>query len=137
MFKCNLNDIQMGSRTYTKLTALVKRWPLELFAHEKTLGDHLKKTVVQAYGSGGTLPAAEEAKLDRFYESCNRLVNNTHKTNYTRKYLNTSSDIEKKIPDNSRVNLDELVKTIDQDLDQRQMTQKIKNTFNFSKKSEE
>ena len=127
----------MGSRTYTKLTALVKRWPLELFAQERTLGKEVKKTVIQAYGSGGTLPAAEEAKLDRFYESCNRLVNNTHKTAYARKFVSTTSGIEQKIPENHRINLDELVETLDHDESSRQLSTKLKNTFSFSKKSEE
>ena len=99
----------MGSRTYTKLSALVKRWPRELFASEKRLGDHVKKTVLEAYG-GGTLSKAEEAKLDRFYESCNRLVNNTHKNNYQRLYPDiTSSGIERNIPPDTTINLDELV----------------------------
>jgi len=127
----------MGSRTYTKLSALVKRWPKELFATEKQLGDHVKKTVLQSYGSGGTLPASEEEKLDRFYESCNRLVNNTHKTKYSRQYPDsTSSGIEKNIENNTRLDIDELVRITNVDPEQRQLMTKVKNTFSFKKKEE-
>jgi hypothetical protein len=46
----------------------MKRWPKEIFTSEKQLGNHVKKTVLEAYGRG-TLTAAEEAKLETFYES--------------------------------------------------------------------
>ena len=60
----------MGSQLYIKFSALIKRWPQELLrASDKTLGDHVKKTVFQAYGSGKTLSVAEEAKLEPFYEN--------------------------------------------------------------------
>ena len=127
----------MGSRTYTKLTALVKRWPLELFATEKQLGDHVKKTVLQAYGSGGKVSAADEVKLERFYESCNRLVNNVHKTKFVRQYPDfTSSGIEKKIPADHRLNIDELVELETHDTNSRQLMTKIKNSFSFKKPTE-
>ena len=124
----------MGSNIYTKFTALIRRWPTEIFASEKQLGDHVKKTVLQAY-SGGPLSAAEETKLEPFYESCNRLVNNAHKTKYERVYPGvTSSGIEKKIPKETRVNIDEIGEL---DEESRTVMGKIKNTVPFLKSAKE
>jgi len=126
----------MGSRTYTKLSALIKRWPKEIFASEKQLGDHVKKTVLQAYGSG-TLSAAEEAKLEPFYESCNRLISNTHKKNYERLFPDiTSSGIERKIPQDTKINLDDLGQYAG-DEESRTPMGKLKNTLPFLKSTKE
>ena len=126
----------MGSRTFTKLSALVKRWPKEIFTSDKQLGDHVKKSVLQAYGSG-TLSAKEEAKLETFYETCNRLVNSTHKKNYERLYPDsTSSGIERKIPPDTQINIDELAE-YDGDEESRTVVGKLKNSFPFTKKPTE
>ena len=126
----------MGSRTYTKLTALVKRWPNELFVSEKQLGDHIKKTVLEAYASG-TVSAIDEAKLERLYESCNRLVNNTHKTKYVRLYADcTATGIETKIPPDTKINVDELSQYDDDD-ESRTPLAKLKNSLPFTKQHKE
>ena len=126
----------MGSRTFTKLSALIKRWPKEIFSSEKQLGNHVKKTVHQAYGDG-TLSAAEEAKLETFYESCNRLANNTHKKNYERLYPDsTSSGIERKIPQDTTINLDDMAE-YGGDNQSRTVMAKFKNSLPFTKKPTE
>ena len=123
----------MGSRTYTKLSALIKKWPIERITSEKPLGDHVKKTVLQSYGGGVTITSSEEAKLERFYESCYRLVNNTHKKQYDRLYPdNTSSGIESKIPPDTRVELSSLGQYTE-DTEYRTITGKIKNSLPFAK----
>ena len=123
----------MGSRIYTKLSALIKRWPIERITSEKPLGDHVKKTVLQSYGGGVTITSSEEAKLERFYESCYRLVNNTHKKQYDRLYPdNTSSGIESKIPPDTRVELSSLGQYTE-DTEYRTLTGKIKNSLPFAK----
>ena len=123
----------MGSRIYTKLSALIKKWPIERITSEKPLGDHVKKTVLQSYGGGVTITSSEEAKLERFYESCYRLVNNTHKKQYDRLYPdNTSSGIESKIPPDTRVELSSLGQYTE-DTEYRTLTGKIKNSLPFAK----
>ena len=123
----------MGSRTYTKLSALIKKWPMERIISEKPLGDHVKQTVLQSYGGGGTIPTSEEAKLERFYESCYRLVNNTHKKQYERLYPDiTSSGIESKIPTDKIVQFSGLGQYTE-DTEYRTMTGKIKNSLPFAK----
>ena len=126
----------MGSRLYTKFAALIKRWPKETTTSEKQLGDYVKKTVLQAY-SRGPLSVADEAKLEPFYESCNRLVSNVHKKKYERLYPNfTSSGIEKKIPENTQVNFDELLQS-EVNEDSRTLIGKLKNTFSPKKDNTE
>ena len=123
----------MGSRTYTKLSALIKKWPIERITSEKPLGDHVKKTVLQSYGGGVTITSSEEAKLERFYESCYRLVNNTHKKQYERFFPDiTSSGIESKIPPNTKVELSRLGQYTE-DTEYRTITGKIKNSLPFAK----
>ena len=123
----------MGSRIYAKLSALIKKWPIERITSEKPLGDHVKKTVLQSYGGGVTITSSEEAKLERFYESCYRLVNNTHKKQYDRLYPdNTSSGIESKIPPDTRVELSSLGQYTE-DTEYRTLTGKIKNSLPFAK----
>ena len=123
----------MGSRIYTKLSALIKKWPIERITSEKPLGDHVKKTVLQSYGGGVTVSSSEEAKLERFYESCYRFVNNTHKKQYDRLYPdNTSSGIESKIPPDTRVELSSLGQYTE-DTEYRTITGKIKNSLPFGK----
>jgi len=123
----------MGSRIYTKLSALIKRWPIERITSEKPLGDHVKKTVLQSYGGGVTITSSEEAKLERFYESCYRLVNNTHKKQYERFFPDiTSSGIESKIPPNTKVELSSLGQYTE-DTEYRTITGKIKNSLPFAK----
>jgi len=126
----------MGSRIYPKLLALIKKWPVERITSEKPLGDHVKKTVLQSYqsyGGGGTIPSSEEAKLERFYESCYRLVNNTHKKQYERFFPDiTSSGIESKIPPNTKVELSSLGQYTE-DTEYRTITGKIKNSLPFAK----
>ena len=127
----------MGSRVYTKLSALIKKWPIERVTSEKPLGDHVKKTVLQSYGGGVTIPTSEEEKLERFYESCYRLVNNTHKKQYERLYPDiTSSGIESKIPPDMRVEFSSLAQYTE-DTEYRTMTGKIKNSLPFAKSSTE
>ena len=127
----------MGSRTYTKLSALIKKWPIERIISEKPLGDHVKKTVLQSYGGGVTIPTSEEPKLERFYESCYRLVNNTHKKQYERLYPDiTSSGIESKIPPEKGVQLSSLGQYTE-DTEYRTITGKIKNSLPFAKGSTE
>ena len=117
----------MGSQLYTKFSALIKRWPKELIrASEKTLGDHVKKTVFQAYGSGKTLSVAEEAKLEPFYESCNRLISNTHKKKYERLYDSTSSEIERKIAKDTAINFDAFADYIEGDESRTAMEKPMK-----------
>ena len=123
----------MGSRVYTKLSALIKKWPIERITSEKPLGDHVKKTVLQSYGGGVTITSSEEAKLERFYESCYRLVNNTHKKQYERFFPDiTSSGIESKIPPNTKVELSSLGQYTE-DTEYRTLTGKIKNSLPFAK----
>ena len=129
----------MGSRTYAKLSALIKKWPIERVTSEKPLGDHVKKTVLQSYGGGVTIPTSEEEKLERFYESCYRLVNNTHKKQYERLFPDiTSSGSESKIPPDAKV---ELCRTnlgqYTEDTEYRTITGKIKNSLPFAKSSTE
>jgi len=127
----------MGSRTYAKLSALIKKWPIERVTSEKPLGDHVKKTVLQSYGGGVTIPTSEEEKLERFYESCYRLVNNTHKKQYERLFPDiTSSGIESKIPIDKRVEFSQLGQYTE-DTEYRTMTGKIKNSLPFAKSSTE
>ena len=124
----------MGSRMYTKLTALIKRWPKEIFASENQLGDHVKKTVLQAYGRG-PLSAADEAKLEPLYESCNRLINNAHKKKYVRLYPEvTASAVERKIPKDTTINLDELTQ-YEADEESRTSIGKLKNSLPFLNRS--
>ena len=123
----------MGSRTYTKLSALIKKWPVERITSEKPLGDHVKKTVLQSYGGGVTISSSEEAKLESFYESCYRLVNNTHKKQYERLFPDiTSSGIESKIPPDTKVELSKLGQYTE-DTEYRTITGKIKNSLPFAK----
>ena len=123
----------MGSRTYTKLSALIKKWPIERITSEKPLGDHVKKTVLQSYGGGVTTSSSEEARLERFYESCYRLVNNTHKKQYERLYPDiTSSGSESKVPPDAKVELTSLGQYTE-DTEYRTMTGKIKNSLPFAK----
>lgn len=121
----------MGSRLYMKFTALIKRWPTEIFYGDpKQLGEHVKKTVSLAY-SRGPLSAADEAKLEPFYESCNRLVNNAHKKKYERVNPDvTASGVERKIPKNTRVNIDELAQE-ETDDESRTTIGKLKNSLPF------
>ena len=125
----------MGSRIYTKLSALIKKWPIERITSEKPLGDHVKKTVLQSYGGGVTVSSSEEAKLERFYESCYRLVNNTHKKQYERLYPDiTSSGAESKIPPDTKVELSRAnLGQYTEDTEYRTITGKIKNSLPFAK----
>ena len=106
---------------------------MEKFTSEKQLGDHVKKTVLQAYGTG-TLSAGEEAKLETFYECCNRLVNSSHKKNYERLYPDsTSSGIERKIPPDTQINIDDLAE-YEGNEESRTVMGKLKNSLPFTKK---
>jgi len=83
-----------SARLYPKLLELVRKWPDNSKASEKTLGIVLRALVAKHYPEGSVTtsvtPEIESKLVAPSYEAFNNLVNNVHLNKYPRKFPDTS-----------------------------------------------
>jgi len=79
----------MGSRIYNKFLDLVKRWPVNESRTGKDLGERLRKFVAEEFPQG-PISNVNEVKLNKDFDSFNRIINNEYRDKFPRKYPGTT-----------------------------------------------
>jgi len=79
----------MGSKIYAKFIDLLQRWPIDKTRTGKDLGERLRQLVAQEFPQG-PISKVNELKLNRDFESLNRIANNEYRDRFPRKFTDST-----------------------------------------------
>lgn len=79
----------MGSRIYNKFIDLLQRWPIDKSRTGRDLGERLRTLVAQEFPQG-PISKVNEGKLNRDWESLNRIANNEYRDRFPRKFAGST-----------------------------------------------